>query len=401
MITFWGVAITLTAVVVLVLARTAMTARGAEPAAQKDVEIYKSQLREVERDVERGVIAPSEAETLRAEIARRLLAADAAAQKAEDTARRAPRAMTWVAALTVAGASLGLYAWLGAPGYGDMPLAARFASMEERAETRPAQDVAQRAYLATIAAPQTTDRHNELVEQLRAAVAERPNDLRGLALLARNEAFLNNYDAAIEAQTRLIALKAEDATAADHRDLAELLIVAAGGYVSPEAEAVLRQALARDRTDAPARYYLGLMHQQSGRMDRAFALWQPLLEESPPDAPWATLIREQLPFVAERAGIRYVMPEGRGPSAADIAAAEEMSPEDRAEMIAGMVDGLADRLATQGGPPEDWARLITAQAVLGNTDTAIAILTEARTVFADRADAMRLFQQAALRAGLE
>jgi cytochrome c-type biogenesis protein CcmH len=46
-------------------------------------------------------------------------------------------------------------------------------------------------------------------------------------------------------------------------------------------------------------------------------------------------------------------------------AAAEMAPEDRAAMIEGMVEGLAGRLATEGGPPEDWARLITAFGVLG------------------------------------
>ena len=45
-----------------------------------------------------------------------------------------------------------------------------------------------------------------------------------------------------------------------------------------------------------------------------------------------------------------------------------MTPEDRQAMIQGMVDGLADRLATEGGPVEDWARLITSLGVLGETD---------------------------------
>jgi cytochrome c-type biogenesis protein CcmH len=60
-----------------------------------------------------------------------------------------------------------------------------------------------------------------------------------------------------------------------------------------------------------------------------------------------------------------------------------MAPEDRAAMIEGMVAGLADRLATEGGPPEDWARLITAFGVLGRREQAQAVYDEALTVFAD------------------
>jgi cytochrome c-type biogenesis protein CcmH len=80
-------------------------------------------------------------------------------------------------------------------------------------------------------------------------------------------------------------------------------------------------------------------------------------------------------------------------------AAEAMSADDRQAMIQGMVEGLATRLATEGGPPEDWARLIAALGVLGQTERARAILSEARTVFPDAA--MRApIEAAAAQAGL-
>ncbi|MEM9854711.1 MAG: c-type cytochrome biogenesis protein CcmI [Pseudomonadota bacterium] len=398
MIIFWAAAISLTVFVVAVLVRTAFSAPRSEPEAAKDIEIYKAQLREVERDVERGVVSAADAEALRTEIARRLLAADAAAQGQEARAKGGtPPVATLLAALTVAGITLGTYLAIGAPGYGDMPLAARLESYEMRAETSRSQAEAQAAYLASRPpAAEPAPRDAALMAQMRAVMAERPDDTRGLAILARNEAALGNYAAAITAQEQLIAVLDAAAGAPHYRDLAEIMILAAGGYVSPEAEAALRRALTADPTDGSARYYLGLMHSQFGRVDRTFALWAPLLEESPANAPWVPFIRQQLPTIAELAGVRYVLPEGRGPSEADIAAAAEMSAEDRADMIAGMVEGLAQRLATQGGPPEDWARLIAAQAVLGNQETAQAILEEARLVFADRADALNLFQRTAI-----
>ena len=68
-------------------------------------------------------------------------------------------------------------------------------------------------------------------------------------------------------------------------------------------------------------------------------------------------------------------------------------------MIEGMVEGLAARLADEGGPVEDWARLIRALGVLGQTERASAIRTEAREVFVGDADAQALLDDAAAAGG--
>jgi cytochrome c-type biogenesis protein CcmH len=77
-----------------------------------------------------------------------------------------------------------------------------------------------------------------------------------------------------------------------------------------------------------------------------------------------------------------------------------MSDAERMEMIRGMVEGLSDRLATEGGPPEDWARLIGALGVLGNAEQAAAIADEAEQVFAGNDAALSLIAEARMRAGL-
>lgn len=397
---FWTIVGALTAAVVVIVALTGLRARPADVAESQDVEIYKAQLEEVARDLERGTITEADAEALRSEIARRLLAADAEASGAPG-ARQGGGALLLGAGLLTGALAIGVYLLIGVPGYGDMPLEARMAAMDARAAERPSQSAAEAQFRSVVPRPEIDPADAEIMERLRGAVAANPEDQRGLALLAQNEAQLGNFEAAIAAQRRLMAVKGEDVTGADIRDLAELMIVAAGGFVSPQAEEVLRRAAAAAPEDAPTRYYLGLMYNQTGRADAAFALWRPLLEESAPTDRWYAAIREQIPETAAAAGIRYVLPEGRGPSQEDIAAAAELDAADRAEMIAGMVEGLADRLATQGGPPADWARLIRAQAVLGDRARAQAILDEAREVFADRADAMRLFATTAVETGLE
>ena len=77
-----------------------------------------------------------------------------------------------------------------------------------------------------------------------------------------------------------------------------------------------------------------------------------------------------------------------------------MSEADRTEMISGMVAQLSDRLAADGGPPEDWAQLIRSLVVLGRVDEAKSIWRESRDVFAADPAALGLLRDAAASAGV-
>ena len=380
--------------------------RDTGPAEAFDLQVYRDQLAEVERDLARGTLGPEDAERLRTEVSRRLLAADAKAQTGgagDAQPRGGSMVLAGLVALGVVAGSLGLYWQLGAPGYGDLGLRQRIALAEEARETRPDQATVE-AQMPAVAAPEATDDYLALVERLRSVVAERPNDLQGFVLLARSEAALGNYVAAYKAQERIVGLKGDAATARDFADLADMMILAAGGYVSPQAEQALEAALARDPQNGVARYYGGLMMAQTGRPDVAFRIWEQLLAEGPADAPWIAPVRAQIEEMAMRAGaVNFQLPQQDalpGPSAEDMAAAADMSAEDRADMIRGMVARLSDRLATEGGTPEEWARLIGALAVLGDTDQAGAIWTEAQSVFADAPQALAQVRDAARQAGI-
>ncbi|MFC6585963.1 hypothetical protein ACFQDZ_00885 [Sulfitobacter pacificus] len=77
-----------------------------------------------------------------------------------------------------------------------------------------------------------------------------------------------------------------------------------------------------------------------------------------------------------------------------------MTNEERMEMIGGMVEGLSNRLATEGGPPQDWARLITSLAVMGNPDQALAIFNNAIEVFEGNPGALDVIRAAGSQAGV-
>lgn len=407
--TFWILISALALAVAVLLGLSLLRRREAGPArAEFDIAVYRDQLAAVTRDLDRGVISPEAAERTRTEISRKILDADRKRDAA--TAREAPRGMTIaVTALAIAvlaGGSLGLYSVLGAPGYGDLPLGTRIERAQDLRENRPSQAEAEAQVAKQAPAlPAPDPQFAALVQRLRETMADRPNDPRGLELLANNEAALGNYPAAHAAQARLIDVLGDRATADDYAQLADLLVIAAGGYVSPEAEAALNETLRRAPRDGAARYYSGLMHAQTGRPDLAFRIWKQLLDESLPQAPWVPLIRAQIEDAAMRAGVDYALPAPQeaplaGPSAGDVAAAAEMSADDRMDMIRGMVERLSSRLAEEGGAPAEWARLITALGVLGETDRATAIHAEGLQVFAADPQAVAQLNDAAKQAGI-
>ncbi len=407
--TFW-ILILLTALLIAVFLGYSMlrNRKNREPAAAYDLRVYREQLAGVDRDLARGVIPAADADRVRTEISRRILAADA--QMQQSAAGNGPsRAVTVgslvVVALVLVGGAMGLYRQLGANGLPDQPLEMRLEMAKSLRADRPAQAEFE-ASTPHAPAPQLEESYVELLGQLRETVASRPDDLQGHILLAQHEANAGNFQAAYNAQQRVIELSGDAAPADAYSHLAEMMILAAGGYVSPEAEDALKQALDRDPLHGPARYYWGQMLVQTGRPDLAYRLWADALAQAPAGAPWADAIRAQIDELAFRAGV-FNAPEipapstAPGPDQAAVDAAAELTPEERQDMIRGMVNQLSDRLATEGGSPEEWARLIAALGVLGEAERASGIYDEAQSVFAGNADALDMLATAARRAGLE
>lgn len=375
-----------------------------DSAAAFDLQVYRDQLREVGRDLERNIISMDEAQRLKTEIGRKVLDADRR-MSAHTTRRRNGNALAALAmlGLLLAG-TFALYLRQGQPGSPDLPLARRFALAEHAYNDRPDQAEAE-AKAPAMPAPKVDDGYAALVKDLRNAVAARPDDPQGLKLLATSEARLGNMIAAREAQQKLVDQLGDKASASDVLQLAALMTEAAGGLITPDAEQVLARALQMDPRLPQGRYMLGLLQLQNGRPDRAFPVWRRLLEEGPANAPWNQPIRASISDLAWLAGQPdYVPPQTTvdfpGPDAAQIEAAEDLPPEERQQMIEGMIARLEDRLAEQGGTPQEWARLIGSLAVLGQTDRAKAIYAEAQTRFGDTPEAIAPINAAAEQAGL-
>jgi len=410
---FW-----ITAVIVLVLATGAvlwpLLRRRPDvvvPDEHPDIQVYRDQLAEVDSDLQRGILSEDAAKRTRVEIARRILEADKLDSEIDKTVGNAPLAGNVVAGLLVVSLGIGafgIYRVLGADGAPDFPLAERRAQMAKNEANRPSQqEVEARVGDVKDMEKKADPAYLKLVEKLRKAAKRRPNDLKGQELLAQNEARIGHFAAASRAQEQVIVLKGAAANADDFTNLAELMIVAAGGYVSPLAEGALGKAIDLDRNNPRARYYSGLDLAQNGRPDLAYNLWSELLDEGPETAPWIRPIRAQIRDVARLAGMRIAPPAttqppatNAGPTQAQIKSAGKLTAAQRQDFIKKMVARLSGRLLSDGGPAADWAKLINAYGVLGDREKARAITVKARAAYAGNDAALARIDSAAKRAGV-
>jgi cytochrome c-type biogenesis protein CcmH len=379
------------------IARSIVTPRDLDSGvASKDLLIYKDQLVEVEKDLEKGVLSKSESDAARIEVSRRILLADKRSKLEKQTvsiSQNHNKIITFIILIFILAGSFSIYAFLGNPSLPDMPLQARLAEIKENRSQRISQEEAE--LLVPDEIIEAPSDYLALVSKLRIAMKERPNDIQGLRLLALHEFRLGKYRSARKAHLKIINVLGETATAKDLIDFAEVMIVATNGYVSPEAEFILRRGLEMKPNDGRARYYSGLSMAQSGRPDVTLRLWENLLNEGPDDAPWIPLIKEQIVDVARLVGVNLAQDQLPGPTSEQINSAETMSDIDRKEMIQGMVSSLSNRLANEGGTVNEWARLIRALGVLGETANASKIWIEAQTIFERNSSDIEILREAA------
>ena len=341
--------------------------------AGSDRLVYQDQLKEVDRDRAVGLIDDAEAESARIEISRRLLAAvdaeSAIPQQSSSAANARRRRAAGFAILIVPLVALALYLKLGSP---EIPGQSAFARANESAEDR------------SIAS---------LVGQVENHLARNPNDGAGWEVIAPVYLRLGRFAEAVMARKKAIALNGD--SPARESDLGEALVAAADGVVTDDAKLSFQRAVAGDAHNAKARYFIGLADEQDGNRDDAAKEWRALLDDAPADAPWKDLVRAALARVTSGASA------SSGPSATDIAAAENMPEAERSEMIRGMVQRLADRLHADGKDVDGWMRLVRAYAILGDRDKAKDAAADARRALSDQPDQIKRIDDLVKGLGLE
>ncbi|WP_380052939.1 c-type cytochrome biogenesis protein CcmI [Falsihalocynthiibacter sp. SS001] len=390
------------------------TPKDGDAPTSRDVAFYQRQLAEIDRDVAQGTLSADEAARTKVEVSRRLLEADKRAQE-KVASKPAPKYATYGAAgalvvlLFVVGGAL--YADLGANAREDAPLAQRYANAKALYDNRRPQEELEHA--APDRTADVSEADNQLINELRTALESRPDDAVGFRLLAKQEANLGNFAAARRAQTRVVELAGpEKAETDDLILLARIMVYGANGEISPEAEALWNEVLRRDPHIAEARYYMGLMFAQTRRPDVTYELWAPLMEMDNINTPWMQDVRRNFGDIAYFAGQSFSAEQPQqaaapmdgstaGPTAEQVADAQAMTPEERQEMILGMVASLGEKLETGEASAAEWAQYIRANSVLGNDEVVRETYATAKERFADSERDSQLIYQSGVEAGLE
>ncbi len=352
---FWILVAVLTAVVGAVLLYPLLRgAKEADDCRAGEAEVYRDQLRELDRDLAGGLISEQEAGYARAEIGRRLIAA-AKSDKADakSSVRGGYRFAQTFIIVVLPAVGLCLYLAKGEPGLPSQPLEARL--------EKPGNDLA------------------ISIVKIEQHLAKNPDDAKGWEVLAPIYFKTNRIGDAELAYRNVIRLLGPNA--ARLGDLGEVLVVKADGIVTAEARSVLQQSLALDAANPRTLFYLALALEQEGKAADAKTAFEALAKQSPPDAPWLAAVNEHIvknggqPMASSNADTLG------NPTAGDVAAANALSSGDRQQMIRGMVESLDAKLKEDPRNFEGWMRLIRSYAVLNDRDRAADALKRGLAAF--------------------
>ncbi|WP_432417083.1 c-type cytochrome biogenesis protein CcmI [Rhizobium leguminosarum] len=364
---FWILVAALTAALAVILLYPLLRgAKAADNIRAGEAAVYRDQLRELDRDLDGGLITPEEADYARAEIGRRLIAVSAEEPAETPKPARHHRFTEAFVLLVLPVLGLCLYLTTGRPDLPSQPLEARLEN--------PGNDV---AVLITKA-----ERH----------LAEKPDDGKGWDVLAPIYFRTMRVNDAQVAYRNAIRLLGPSPVRLD--GLAETLMAVSDGVVTEEARQVLEQSLTLEADNPRARFYIALSMEQAGRPDEARQAFEALAKQSPSDAPWLPLVNQHIAMNGGApAGANQAAP-GAGsaapganpatpgnPTQQDVAAAENMSAVDRQQMIRGMVESLDAKLSEDPNNFEGWVRLVRSYAVLNDKDRAAGALKRGLAAF--------------------
>jgi len=339
---FWVLASLLTvAAVMAVLAPLSRRPVGVVAAGSFDIEVYRDQLTELDRDIARGAIKGAEAEEARIEISRRILKLGTVGEKGTSESAAVGRWAGMAAVLSVPLVAWGLYGVIGSPDLPSQPLQARL-------EADPA-----------------TASVDELVGRAEAHLAANPEDGHGWDVLAPVYLRLGRAADAVTAFQNAIRLSGS--TALRESGLGEALSAVAGGVVGDDAVAAFERALKLEPGHAKSAFYLATAAAQRGRFTDAEAIWTELLASLPAQSPWKEPTEKALTEVKAELAKPGDSP---GPTAEDVAAAARMPAGDQLAMIESMVAQLEGKLQEHPQNGEGWRQLVRSYVVLGQIDKA-------------------------------
>lgn len=259
---------------------------------------------------------------------------------------------------------------------------------------------------------------DEVISGLEKKLQENPDDAESWRMLGWSYFETQKFAESATAMKRATTL--DPGNAEYWSMLGEALVMSSDGQQVPEDAAnAFRKALAIDKKDPRARYFLAVQKDISGDHKGAIEDWFALLKDTPADAPYAQDVRRVIGQVAEKEGIDVAdrlakaspaAPSGGmttdgpavataaipGPSSQQMKEAAAMPAGQQEAMIANMVEGLDKRLQADPNDADGWIMLMRSRIQLGQTVKAQKALADGLEAFKnDGAQAKRIREAAA------
>ena len=337
----------------------------------------KDQLCQLDKEVELGITEKSEAEFSKIKISRKILHfANELASKDQD--RNAPIKITiWIWCSIAIIVSLGTYKTYDLIG-GNIfvprtPTVKKFIAKDSRKDYLSQERHEQ---LIVTARDKKKLANNEnhalikLVEDLKGVLKQRPNDLKGHILLAKNSARLKDFVTARIAQEKVLTLLGVGANSSNYSNYAELCIRAASGYLSLEATIAIEKALSIDPDNPQAKFYSSLQFLQENKISDTFRIWIELMDKEPINSKWVTMVVAQMTTIFSSLNLKKE--EAKTPA---------VEPSSSLLPLLQLLDSLELRLNRKSGPIKDWIVLIEGYQ-LTNTDSKLnKIIDKVKSLF--------------------
>jgi cytochrome c-type biogenesis protein CcmH len=370
----WILFAIVTASVILAVARP--LGRAPQPAAgsASEMEAYKLQLAELDREQELGSIGPEEAEQTRTEISRRLLKVSRQAGTAF-SGKPIAAFNTNIAFAALAGViaigSAGLYAKYGTPTLSDQPLEAR------------------------LSAPPSQQPLAIQISNTERRLRADPDSAADWADIAPKYFRTMQFDKAAHAYRRAIRLGGQDEEKL--LGLFEALVYSNEGNISAEAKTVLDTATAKYPKSLRGRAWLAIRNTQEGKKAEAEQIYREMLSENPPGG-WKGLIYKQLAALNEDSDAQApagLQPSakapamGKAPRMSQAPMASAAPAANQAPPLEGMAERLAARLKQNGADLNGWVMLIRSYSVMKQPAKMQEAADSARKQFASDPESLK------------
>jgi cytochrome c-type biogenesis protein CcmH len=251
---------------------------------QINLDIYREQIGELDRDLAAGTLSREQWQKDRDELSRRMLddvRTDPEGQSATSKGRSRMAPALVIAALFPIAAVL-LYTQLGTPGALD-PAAVKPAGSPHAGQQFSPEQV------------------DQMLVQLAQRMEKDPDNLEGWILLGRSYSALGRFPEASAALQRAVKLKGDDPNLLT--DYADALAMASGQTLEGEPIQLIEKALAIDPDHQKALALAGTAAFDRGDFAGAVGRWERLLRTVPPDSEGARSIQASIDDARARAGM--------------------------------------------------------------------------------------------------